>query len=232
MPQRIVVGVSPDLLIMVLEEALVEVSQRPFGLEVPPTIRDRRREAFLDAAEALFLDQGFERTSLVQIVGRSRGSLSTLYEHFGSKQGLLHALAARWRTEVVGGVGDQPGKGGSNAETLCMFARRQFAKMSSPRSIALMKMVFSESLRDEDFAAQTYRDLHLPVLDELAVLFAQWNELGGARIDDPEAAARYFMSLTAGDTVLGKLFGVNEASLAEQEIDWRVEKFVQQFGIT
>ena len=76
MPQRIVVGVSPDLLIMVLEEALVEVSQRPFGLEVPPTIRDRRREAFLDAAEALFLDQGFERTSLVQIVGRSRGSLS------------------------------------------------------------------------------------------------------------------------------------------------------------
>ena len=192
--------------------------------------RDRRREAILDAAETLFLDQGFERTSLAQVVGRSRGSLATLYELFGNKQGLLHAIAARWRDEAVSEDADAP-QGLSNAQMLRLFARRQLAKMNSPRSIALMKMVFSESLRDSDFAAQTYRDLHLPVLEELTALFTEWTAAGGASIDAPDAAARYFLSLTAGDSVLGKLFGVEEGHMAEEEVDWRVDKFLDQFEI-
>lgn len=194
------------------------------------SVRDRRREAFLDAAEWLFLEQGFDRTSLAQIVGRSGGSLATLYELFGNKQGLLHAIAARWRDEAVSQASDAQ-TGLSNADTLRLFARRQFAKMNSPRSIALMKMVFSESLRDGDFAAQTYRDLHLPVLEELTALFTEWTAAGGANIDAPDAAARYFLSLTAGDTVLGKLFGVEEGNMAMEEVDWRIDKFLDQFEI-
>lgn len=32
--------------------------------------RQRRREAILDAAEALFIEQGFDGTSVAQVVGR------------------------------------------------------------------------------------------------------------------------------------------------------------------
>src|SRR3546814_14932985 len=58
--------------------------------------RERRQSAILDAAESLFLEQGYERTSLAEIVKRSGGSLATLYELFGKKQGLVPAIAARW----------------------------------------------------------------------------------------------------------------------------------------
>src|SRR3546814_11941406 len=61
--------------------------------------RERRQSAILDAAESLFLEQGYERTSLAEIVKRSGGSLATLYELFGNKQGLLRAIATRWRSE-------------------------------------------------------------------------------------------------------------------------------------
>lgn len=94
-----------------------------------------------------------------------------------------------------------------------------------------MRIVFSESLRDPDFAAQIYRDLHLPVLAQLTALFENWAAAGEAGIDDPEATARYFLSLTAGESVLGKLFGVAEGAMAEEEVGWRVDKFLDQFEI-
>lgn len=202
------------------------------SVEGGATLRARRRTAILDAAESLFLEQGFERTSLANVVGRSRGSLATLYELFGNKQGLLRAIAARWRDEVTDAhAGDGLHEGSCKVEILRRFARWQLAKMGAPRSVALMKIVFSESLRDSDFAAQIYRDLHIPLRRDLADLFRAWNAEGVARIDDPEAAARYFLSLTAGDSVLRKLFGVEEDELGEAEIGWRVGKFAAQFGI-
>src|SRR3546814_3108340 len=56
-------------------------------VEPVATRRQDRRKAILDAAESLFLDQGFDRVSLAAVVGQSGGSLATLYELFGNKQG-------------------------------------------------------------------------------------------------------------------------------------------------
>jgi AcrR family transcriptional regulator len=61
--------------------------------------RGERRKAILDAAEEMFLEQGFARVSLGAIVRRSGGSLATVYEMFGNKQGLLRAVVHRRRDE-------------------------------------------------------------------------------------------------------------------------------------
>src|SRR5688500_10647932 len=88
--------------------------------------RERRQSAILDAAESLFLEQGYERTSLAEIVKRSGGSLATLYELFGNKQGLLHAIATRWCDEAMlrSLGGDATGEL-SSVETLKAYAHRQ-----------------------------------------------------------------------------------------------------------
>ena len=54
--------------------------------------RDARRRAFLDAAMQLFMEKGYGATSLHDVVSRSGGSLSTLYEMFGNKAGLFREL--------------------------------------------------------------------------------------------------------------------------------------------
>lgn len=51
-----------------------------------------RRQAFLDAARRVFLDQGFEAASVNDIVRSAGGSLATLYAQFGSKEGLFLAV--------------------------------------------------------------------------------------------------------------------------------------------
>lgn len=196
------------------------------------SVRERRQGAILDAAEALFLEQGYERTSLAEIVKRSGGSLATLYELFGNKQGLLHAIATRWCDEaMLRSLDDDATKGLSNVETLKSYAYRQGELMESPRAVALMRMLISESLRDREFALQIYRDLHLPALAELTELFAAWAATGEAEIDDPEAAARLFFDIVVGDSMLNTLMGIEDEWLDHDQIDWRLQPFLSHFKI-
>lgn len=196
---------------------------------LPP--RERRRSAILDAAEALFIEQGYERTSLADIVRRSGGSLATLYELFGNKQGLLHAIAARWCLEVEEPIERGTDTAEPHAELLMRYAHRKCQTLNSPRNVALIRMLVSEYLRDRDFALQIYRELHLPTITELSAIFAEWTLAGEASIDDPEAAAHLFLSIISGDSVLNALAGVEDGVLNEEQIRWRLEPFISHFKI-
>lgn len=198
----------------------------------PSSPRERRHEAILDAAEALFMEQGYDRTSLAEIVRRSGGSLATLYELFGNKQGLLHAIAIRWRDETMQGrVNQVIAPGTSIVEILMGFVRREIELWQSPSTVALLRMLVSEGLRDRDFALQTYRDLHLPFIAELTELFAGWGAAGEADIDDPEATAHLFLSIVSGDTMLNRLLGVEDGIPDETQIRWRLQPFFHHFQI-
>lgn len=197
------------------------------------TPRERRHGAILDAAEALFIEQGYDRTSLAEIVRRSGGSLATLYELFGNKQGLLHAIAIRWRDEtMLERMERAQEEAQSNIDVLMDYVSRECEFRRSPRAIALIRMLVSECLRDRDFALQTYRDLHIPAIDELSALFADWTAAGEAEIDDPEAAAHLFMSILTGDSLLSALSGVEDGILDEAQVRWRLQPFITHFKIT
>lgn len=194
--------------------------------------RERRQSAILDAAESLFLEQGYERTSLAEIVKRSGGSLATLYELFGNKQGLLRAIATRWCDETMFRPLDPEATAEmSSVEILKCYAHRQSETMESPRAIALMRMLMSESLRDREFALQIYRDLHLPAIAELTELLAGWAAAGHAEIDDPQAAAKLFLDTIVGDSMLNTLAGVEDEWLDRDQIDWRLQPFLSYFKI-
>ncbi|GIK47647.1 MAG: TetR family transcriptional regulator [Alphaproteobacteria bacterium] len=51
-----------------------------------------RRQAFLQAARNVFLDQGYEAASVNDVVRLAGGSLATLYSQFGNKEGLFLAV--------------------------------------------------------------------------------------------------------------------------------------------
>lgn len=63
---------------------------------VPVSNRGRQRVAqLLDAAAALFAEQGFETTSTNHIAKRAGVSIGSLYQYFPDKDAILQALAAR-----------------------------------------------------------------------------------------------------------------------------------------
>jgi AcrR family transcriptional regulator len=58
--------------------------------------RARTRQALLDAAAALFAELGVEGAPVDAIASSAGRTAGALYDHFGSKEGLLFALVEEW----------------------------------------------------------------------------------------------------------------------------------------
>ncbi|MCK4581508.1 MAG: TetR/AcrR family transcriptional regulator [Dehalococcoidia bacterium] len=69
------------------------------------TLREKQREKrgreILDAATELISARGYEETSMENIAGQAEVGVATLYNYFGSKLELLHALFDRYIDEQL-----------------------------------------------------------------------------------------------------------------------------------
>jgi AcrR family transcriptional regulator len=63
--------------------------------------RARTRQALLDAAAELFAERGVEGASVDAIAEKADRTSGALYDHFGSKDGLLFALLEGWVDDVA-----------------------------------------------------------------------------------------------------------------------------------
>jgi AcrR family transcriptional regulator len=70
------------------------------------TVKDpeTRRSELIDAAEELFLANGYEDTTVSDIVRKIGVAHGTFYHYFKSKDGVLDAITDRWIEEIKEGV--------------------------------------------------------------------------------------------------------------------------------
>lgn len=167
------------------------------GPDAAPDIsrRARRAAAMIAAAKALFLERGYDAVSLTQIVQRSGGSLSTLYDLFGNKLGLLGAVVDAERNEGIGRLRLILKGDAAPADILTAAASQLLGMMEDPDCVGMLRLVMSEALTSPEFATRIYASNHQPLIDEFTVLFAQWTAEGRARIPEAEISAHMFVSL-------------------------------------
>lgn len=67
-------------------------------------LRLARREKILDAAELLFINQGFRATTMERVSAKARISKVTLYGYFQDKDHLFEAVAVRVAERLLGAV--------------------------------------------------------------------------------------------------------------------------------
>jgi len=72
------------------------------------TVKDpeTRRSELIDTAEELFLENGYEETTVSQIVRNAGVAQGTFYHYFKSKDGVLSAITDRWIEEIRSGMED------------------------------------------------------------------------------------------------------------------------------
>lgn len=151
---------------------------------------------------------------------------------FGDKQGLLHAVASRWRNDTLAermALHASPDE--SASDVLLRFALAELELRQSPRTIALMRTLASEGLRDREFARQIYGDLHVPVIARLSEFFGALADAGTANIDDAEATARLFITTVSGDQLLSSLFDLQSDPDDEGQLRWRLQPFLRYFDL-
>jgi AcrR family transcriptional regulator len=160
--------------------------------------REARRQAILDAAYDLFLEKGYEATTLSDIVGRSGGSLATLYELFESKPGLLRAM--------VHGQCDRVGSGLERAfcsvqpveKTLREIAENLFDEILRPRAVALFRVVVAQCGRQPELGKLLYDSGPAVGKAKVADYLREQSEAGRISVGDPQAAAQMFFQMVIG----------------------------------
>ncbi|WP_230280083.1 TetR/AcrR family transcriptional regulator [Croceicoccus sp. Ery15] len=193
---------------------------------------DRRRQAFQQAARDLFIEQGYEQTTLAEVVERAGGSLATLYKLFGNKEGLLDAVLSQSRDlghELVETVAanDLPPD-----QALHRIAAELSAIFLAPSNMAITRIVIARSVCNPEFARNFFDRSQMKALNRLRRLFTEWSTTYPQMTGDPVKLADLFTGLIAFDFQMQAIsHGSMEPPTAE-ELRKRTEFFLRGAGLS
>lgn len=158
-------------------------------------VATRNREAILDAAAGLFLDAGYDRTSLARVAERAGVSRATLFKQFPTKAELFEATVL-----AAGGPPDAEPVDPPLDDFLAGLVQlgRAYADLlARPRMAGLMRTIIAEAPRFPELRARTFDFGTLPVLRELRDYLADATAAGTADVDDPDVASAQLLGMIA-----------------------------------
>ncbi len=165
----------------------------------------RKRSAILEAAEQVFLADGFLGANMDELTTLSGVSKQTVYAHFGSKEGLFVELV----TSMTRGAGDgvhtddlpDPSSAASLQTALVDYAVRQLTAVMTPRILRLRRLVIGEEARFPELARVLWENGPERAVAALADHIARLHEQGWLVAVDPRGAAGYLNWLVMGEPV-------------------------------
>lgn len=158
-------------------------------------IADENRAAILEAAAALFLELGYDRTPLARVADLAGVSKATLFKQFPTKAELFEAaVLAASDTSGSELLGPPPGDFHAG---LVSLGSAYAELLSRPRTADLMRAVIAESARFAELRERTFNFGTLPLLRALRSYFEEVNAEGTARVDDLDVAAAQFLGMIA-----------------------------------
>lgn len=185
--------------------------------------RSRRGEQMLRAARICFLDRGFQRTTISDILSLSGGSRATLYEEFGDKEGLFAALVS----DTLEGMSLPAIPDGPPGDVLRELGRRYLEQLLDPEALALYRVVLGESAHMRQLGPAIFRAGPEAATEALARRFADWAGRGTLALDNPRQAAALFLAMVEGD--LHRAAILWQRSPSEDEIAETVDAAVALF---
>lgn len=133
-----------------------------------------RCEHILETALEMFATKGYAKTNLCDIIKKSGGSLSTLYENFGSKEGLLKALIESKTTDFAKNVIEvaKEHKDKNLEEFLSKVAKEYIKLIHSKHGLELKRIVMQENTNKH--VAKVFCDSAMkPIFNSIISFFEQ-----------------------------------------------------------
>jgi len=181
---------------------------------------EARRQAILRAAFDLFLERGYGGVTMGDIVGRAGGSLTTLYELFGSKERLFEAILIDFASDLAAPLDDEALGEEAVEKTLTRLAERFLVKILEPRALAWFRMATAEAVKYPELRASFLRAGKGTLRGKLAAYLAAQARAGRLRAGDSELAAAQFLELVKAPlhmrALLGDLESVPRGAVARQ----------------
>lgn len=153
---------------------------------------ERKHRAILDAAQELFLRDGYLGTSMDELAEQSMVSKQTVYKHFGSKKQLFVELV----TSMTAGAGDgfdRIGELPTAASELGPYLERygidELKIVLTLRLLRLRRLVIGEVARFPELAEALFENGPQRAIRSLTAVMAELARRGLLEVENPETAA-------------------------------------------
>lgn len=203
----------------------------PAELELPLTKRgQQRRDALLENATTLFLEQGYEAVSLDDIVQLAGGSKATIYKYFGNKEGLFTAICDYRRERLFNDI-CRPFELQTDAikpylqQTLLRF----YHHIVQPENVAFLRVFLEQSQRNPVLAQSLFNKCTTRMQNDISRALHICHDAGILYCTQPQHSATMFFGLL-GDVEWKIIMGVPVNSDDPEQliyIDYCIDLFLK-----
>lgn len=194
-------------------------------------MRPRKSEVIVETALRLFLDRGYDSTSMDDVAATSGASKTTVYNNFEDKEKLFRAVIMQVTTraeELVDHMqhelkGEQP-----PAERLRRVAHRLARGVLNPMVIQLRRLAIAEAHRFPDLVTTYWDRAPGRTVELLEAAFTDMNVAGELDIPDTHEAAMHFAYAVSGPYQDRALLRPGD-TIADTDIARHVESTVDRF---
>ena len=204
-----------------------ETSEQPLGGRSA-----RKRQAIVEAATALFLEHGYQGTSMDDIAALAAVSKQTVYKNFADKQQLFSDIVMSAATRADQFIAALPGvlaETDDLAAGLAALARRYLATVMQPRLLQMRRLIVAEAGRFPDLARAYYERVPEHVMTSLAAQFGELAGRGLLRIGDPAVAAGHYAFLVLGAPLDRAMFLGPDSGLSAADLDRHADEAARAF---
>ncbi|MEP7105860.1 MAG: TetR/AcrR family transcriptional regulator [Chloroflexota bacterium] len=204
--------------------------------EAPNRPRRARRlasgGAIREAAASLFLEKGYQGTSMDDIAAAASVSKQTIYTHFANKEELFTDLVlgnAERVAEFTGTIAQTLAAAADLESGLRQVARLYIHFVIRPEVLRLRRLVVGEAGRFPEVARTYYEMVPERVYAGLAALIKELADQGRLRVDDPLLAAHHLAWLILGLPLDRGMFYATDATGRDEDLDQVADAAVRVF---
>jgi AcrR family transcriptional regulator len=155
-------------------------------------VAQEKRALIVTAATALFLELGYDRTSLARIAERSGVSRATLFKQFPTKAALFDAIVTEsWSTADE----QDPPPAGNLVDGLSTIGRRYAELLGQAQMTDLFRIVIAELPRFPELAHAQFSHGKMPYFESVRSYLQAEHEAGTVRVEDVDLAATQFLGM-------------------------------------
>lgn len=174
----------------------------------------RRQEHLIAVATTLFMERGFDATSIDAVAEAAGMSKPTVYARYRDKRALFEAVLreriAAWLAPLAAAAEAQAAQVGTDdvEPALHDLSRTLLAHGQSPGAAMLKRNLVAQALQFPDLARLAHEEGWLRGVRAVAQLLAAFARRGRITVADPEIAADLFLSLVLGRSSQAALYGI------------------------
>jgi AcrR family transcriptional regulator len=188
------------------------------------------RDLILRIAGQVFINHGFEQSSMDEIALECGVARRTLYNHFASKRALFDATMAHlWDRMPMDTIVDATNQVGPAEEVLYSIGRAIASFWSPPDTLAFLRLVIWESPRFPELGHGLFDNGRSPARRAVNGYVRRLSQHRDFRIDDCDLATAQFIDVILGELLLNRLVATSTGAVDEERCDYVVRETVTLF---